>query len=72
MDMMGLDLTEFTIRIRREVPVVAQWLMNLTKNHEVALSLLSGLRIPHCLELWYRLQTDVAQIPCCRGPGIGQ
>ena len=42
------------------VPVVAQWLMNLTRNHEVAGSfpaLLSGLRIRHCRELRCRLQT---------------
>ena len=33
---------------------MAQWLMNLTRNHEAAvqsLALLSGLRIPHCCEL---------------------
>ena len=33
------------------VPIVAQWLMNLTRNHEVAvrsLALLSGLRIRRC------------------------
>ena len=44
------------------VPVVAQWLTNLTRNHEVVgsipgLALLSGLRVRHCLELWCRLQT---------------
>ena len=41
---------------------MAQWLMNLTKNHEVAvrsLALLSGLEIWHCCELWCRL-ADVA------------
>ena len=34
--------------------------MNLTSNHEVvvqSLALLSGLRIQHCYELWYRSQT---------------
>ena len=39
---------------------MAQWLANLTRNHEVAvraLALLSGLRIRHCRELWFRLQT---------------
>ena len=42
------------------VPVVAQWLTNLTRNHEVgvrSLALLSGLRIQRCLELWCRSQT---------------
>ena len=41
------------------VPVMAQWLTNPTRNHEVAgliLALLSGLRIWHCRELWCRLQ----------------
>ena len=43
-----------------EVPVVAQWLTNPTRNHEVAGSvpaLLSGLTIRRCHELWCRLQT---------------
>ena len=43
------------------VPVVAQWLMIPTRNHEVAvqpLALLSGLRIwQHCRGLWCRLKT---------------
>ncbi len=42
------------------VPVVAQWLRNLTRNHEAAvrsLALLSGLRTRCCHELWCRLQT---------------
>ena len=44
------------------VPVVAQWLTNPTRNHEVAgsvgsLPLLSGLMIRRCRELWCRLQT---------------
>jgi len=41
------------------VPVVAQWLTNLTRNHEVGCSisgLPSGLRIRHCHELWCRSQ----------------
>jgi len=44
----------------RGVPVVAQWLENPTRNHEVAvqsLPLLSGLTIWRCRELWCRLQT---------------
>ena len=39
---------------------MAQWLRNLTRNHEVVGSipgLLSGLRIQRCHELWCRLQT---------------
>ena len=42
------------------VLVVAQWLTNPTRNHEVVgsvLPLLSGLRIQRCRELWCRLQT---------------
>ena len=41
------------------VSLVAQWLMNATRNHEVRvrfLALLSGLRIQRCRELWCRLQ----------------
>ena len=39
------------------VPVVAQWLTNLTRNHEVrSLASLSGLAIWRCCELWCRLQ----------------
>ena len=42
------------------VPVVVQWLTNPTRNHEVAGSIpglmLSGLRIWHCCEPWYRSQ----------------
>ena len=41
------------------VPIVVQWVKNLTSFHEEAgliLALLSGLRIQCCHELWYRLQ----------------
>ena len=41
------------------VPVVAQWLTHLTRNHELrvrSLALLSGLRLWCCHELWYRSQ----------------
>ena len=51
------------IKIKRlGVPVLAQWLMNLTRNHEIAvpsLALLSGLRIQRCCELWFRLQMQL-------------
>ena len=42
------------------VPIVAPWLMNLTRNHEVAVrspAPLRGLRIWRCCELWWRSQT---------------
>ena len=48
-----------------EVPVMAQWLTNLTRNHEVAgsiLGLLSGLRIRHCRELWCRSKTRLRSL----------
>ena len=41
------------------VPIVAQWLTNLTSNHELrvwSLALLSGLGIRCCRELWRRSQ----------------
>ena len=48
------------------VPVMAQWLTNLTRNHEVADSI-PGLAhwvtdpawIRHCRELWCRLQMQL-------------
>ena len=51
--------------ITKGVLVVAQGLMNLTRNHEVAGSipgLLSGLRIRRCQELWCRLQTQLGSL----------
>ena len=44
------------------VPVMAQWLMILTRNHEVV-GLIPGLaqwvRIRHCHELWCKLQMQL-------------
>ena len=43
-------------------PVMAQWLTNLTRNHEVAglsQALLGGLRIQHCCEVWCGSQTQL-------------
>ena len=41
-------------------PIVAQWLTNPIRNHEVrSQALLSGLRIQRCHELWYKLQTQL-------------
>ena len=43
------------------VPIVAQWVMNLTSIHEVqSLTLLSGLRIQHSCELWCMLQMQLS------------
>ena len=53
-------LKDLNIRQDTRVPVVAEWLTNLTRNMRLqveSLALLSGLRIPHCCELWCRLQT---------------
>ena len=44
------------------VPVMAQWLMHPTRNHEVvvrSLALLSGLRIRRYRELWCKLQMQL-------------
>ena len=46
------------------VPVVAQWLTNATIHEDAgSLTLLSGLRIQGCRQLWCKLQTQ-------RGSGI--
>ena len=55
----GMHLQVATPKVRKGVPVVAQWLTNPTRNHEVAGSvpgLAQGLRIQCCRELWCRLQ----------------
>ena len=47
---------------QRGVPVVAQWVTNLTNILRVwvrSLTLLSGLRIWRCCELWCRLQIQL-------------
>ena len=44
------------------LPMVAQWLTNLTRIYEVwvqSLALFSGLRIWHCHELWWRSQMQL-------------
>ena len=44
------------------VPVVAQWLANPTRNHEVAGSvpaLAQWVKIRHCRELWCRWQRQL-------------
>ena len=44
------------------VSVMAQWLMNPTRNHEVEGSMLAslgGVRIQHCHELWCRSQIQL-------------
>ena len=56
------------------VPIVAQWSMNPTRNHEVvvwSLASFSGLRIQHCLELWCRFQMWLGSQRCC-GCGVCQ
>ena len=58
---LGLDLKSHHSR-SLGVPVMAQWLRNPARNHEVAGSipgLVSGLRIWRCCGLWCRLQMQL-------------
>ena len=58
LDQRGLGLWLFALSQMAEmgVPVVAQWLTNLTRNHEASLS---GLRIRRCREPWCRSQMQL-------------
>ena len=56
------DLENTKKKKTRGVPIVAQGLTNLTRNHEVesqSLASLSGLRIWCFRELWCSLQTQL-------------
>ena len=49
-------------RKKQVVPIMAQWLTNPTRNHEVADTipgLAQWVRIQHCRELWRWLQTQL-------------
>ena len=55
------------------VPVMVQWLMNPTRNHEVVgliPALAQWVKDRCCCELWCRLQM-AARIPHCCGSGVG-
>ena len=56
----GKVIFDFQEAMIFRVPIVAQWLTIPTRNHEFA-TLLSGLSIWHCCELWCR-PAAIAQI----------
>ena len=55
-------ITHAHMKIPSGVPVVAQWLTNLTRNHEVSgsiPSLVHWVKDRRCCELWCGLQTQL-------------
>ena len=70
----GIQWLTWAIQNFIGVPVVAQWLMNLTGNHEVV-GLIPGLaQWVKVLALPWAVVgvADMARIPCCCGSGVGR